>query len=391
MSSFNYEVGTTASFEHHVTADDVERYRLLTKDDNPLHMDRDFARSMGFPKPVVHGMLVASLFSRIVGTMLPGKGALYLSQSLQFTRPVFPGDHLCIEGTVTQISPANRVLVVQLHAKRGDEKVLSGEARVQLLEGVSRRMLTMPEQPVALITGGSRGIGARTAELFGQSGIRVAINYHKNKMAAEQVCSIIKEAGGEAHHFQCDVSEPDEIATMLEQIQAIIGPVDILVNNAGTYPAPRHVVDDEFSVYENQYRLTIGAAFFLTQQVVPGMKERQFGRIINIASESASGQPPSGSGAYVAAKGALLSWTRLLAVELGPYGITVNAIAPGVTSTEMHAGLTERQRQVMAAKIPVRSLADTDDIAQTVLFLAGLGARHVHGQVIHVNGGSIMH
>ena len=387
----DFPVGKSVSFEHRISSDQVDIYRRLSGDENPLHWNADIARLLGFREPVVHGMLVAGLFSRLVGMFLPGPGALYLKQTLEFTKPVFAGDELSVVGTVKRVSLSNRLLLIEIVALRSGDIVLQGDATVQLLEEVKKKMIrTHNEDSVVLITGDSGGIGGRIAQLCAQDGMRVALTFHRNSRAAQELCQAIDPSGVKATAFGCDLRDHDSVKKVGQDIVDRFERVDVIVNNAGVFPPHKTVLEEKFETYLEQYMLSVGAAFHLAQMLIPGMKQRGYGRIINIASEVACGAPPAGVGAYAAAKSALLSWTRVLAMEVGPSGITVNAVAPGLTDTTVHSGLTERQRQVIAAKIPTRTICQPDDVAGIVRFLAGAQAAQITGQVIHVNGGTYM-
>jgi 3-oxoacyl-[acyl-carrier protein] reductase len=236
---------------------------------------------------------------------------------------------------------------------------------------------------VALVTGGSRGIGKAIALALANAGAGVAVNYHERAEEAASVVEAIHRTGGRALAIGADVSIARSVQTMIATVEERLGPIDILVNNAGI--APMRGLDE---ITEEDFDRTIAvnlkSAFLCTQAVLPGMRARRSGRIINISSIGARIGAGSVSVAYAAAKAGLEGLTRGYALRLAPEGVTVNAVAPGLIDTEMGKPLIEAG---VAARIPVGRIGTGDDIAQAVLLLAR--DAYITGQTIAVNGGSL--
>ena len=387
-----FTVGDSASIERVVAAEDVARFVELTGDDNPVHLNEDFAAALGVGGRVVHGMLTASFVSTVVGTVLPGPGALWMSERLDFLAPVRVGDVLNVGVTVRHKSPATRALVldVSIHNQH-DKVVLDGEARVQVLEpmaggaeGSARGAETV------VVTGSGRGIGAAIAGRLAAAGCRVVLNYRSDEARAEETLRSIVDAGGEASLFRADVSDPGEAAALVAHAQEAFGSVDALVNNAGGPLAPRSLQDSSWEDMERHLATHLRGAFLCVQAALPAMAERGFGRIVNVTSQSAYGTPPPKLAGYVVAKAALAAYTRCLALEAGPHGVTANAVAPGMVETEMVSDVSPRTRMAQAASAPLRRLTRAEDVAGSVAFLIGSEGSHVTGQTIHLSGGQLM-
>ncbi len=242
----------------------------------------------------------------------------------------------------------------------------------------------------ALITGGSRGIGRATAILLAQAGVDVAINYVRNDAAAAEVKKMIEEFGRRALTIKADISHEEETRELVEKVVAEWGRLDYVVNNAGiwTYGEMGQM---SRQVWEETMRLNLDAVFYVINAVVPLMRKQGGGVIVNVSSTAAV-RGEAYHSHYAASKGALHSLTKSLAVELAPYGIRVNCVAPGWVDTDMCAEVfaDPEFRRTVQNSIPLKRIPPPEDIAGPILFLLSDLARHITGTVIHVNGGSVL-
>jgi 3-oxoacyl-[acyl-carrier protein] reductase len=233
---------------------------------------------------------------------------------------------------------------------------------------------------VALVTGGSRGIGRAIALALAAEGVSVAVNYRKRESDAIEVVASIERTGSRAIAVRADVSVNDEVQAMMADVNARLGSIDVLVNNAGM----ASMVDIDTiteAQFDRMLAVNLKSAFLCTQSVLRGMRQRRWGRIINMSSVAARGAGVVGVH-YNASKAGLEGLTRGYAARLASDGITVNAVAPGPVDTEMAEPLKAAN---VAARIPLGRFAEPDEVAQVVMLLVRDG--YLTGQTIAVNGG----
>jgi 3-oxoacyl-[acyl-carrier protein] reductase len=239
----------------------------------------------------------------------------------------------------------------------------------------------------ALVTGASRGLGRAIAIRLAAAGAAVAVNYRDRAEAAEAVVHEIAARGGRALAVRADVADAAQVGDMVRRVAAGLGPVDVLVNNAGVSHRG-DLGDADAAEIEAMRRINVDGVVATTRAVVEGMKARGFGRIVNVASIAALGTAMAGTTFYAVTKAAVVVLTRRFALDLGPHGITVNAIAPGFVLTDMAAaGRTEADFAAIAARTMVRRIGRPEDIAHAVAFLASPESGFLTAQVLTVDGG----
>jgi 3-oxoacyl-[acyl-carrier protein] reductase len=230
----------------------------------------------------------------------------------------------------------------------------------------------------ALVTGASRGIGAAIAMALAEARAAVAVNYRERASEAETVVAKITATGGRAVAVAADVSQSAAVATMVDHVSSVLGPIDILVNNAGM-AIVRGIDDLTESDFDQTIAVNLKSAFLCTQAVLPAMRSRQWGRIVNISSGAARGAGAIGVH-YNASKAGMEGLTRGYAARLVKEGITVNAVAPSLIETDMMRG-----RSDLARNIPLGRMGRPEEVAQAVLMV--LGNDYMTGQTILLNGG----
>jgi len=393
------EIGSSASIRKTISREDVEAFAALSGDFNGLHVDDEFAARTEFEQIVVHGLLHASMLSGLFGTKLPGSGALCLSHAFDFTKPVFIGDTVEAVGTVLSMDPVTRVIDVKTEIiNQHGERVLDGKAKVKVLRlaPAARPLQAQRFKPmanlltgqVALVTGASRGIGRAIADTLAAHGATVWINYNRSQGAAESLAGEIKAEGGSAFTVKADVTKDDEVTAMIDAV-AQQGAIDILVNNAG--PKIQSASFEELSWADMQAALEqiIGGVFRVTQAAVPHLKEKR-GKIVNVLAAAVLGRTAHNWLPYITAKGALLSFSKNLAQELGPSGVRVNMVSPSLVDTDLVSNIPEKMRQMTVGRTPLRRLATAEDVAGAVLFFVSPYAEFVTGDNMLVTGGEVM-
>jgi 3-oxoacyl-[acyl-carrier protein] reductase len=250
-------------------------------------------------------------------------------------------------------------------------------------------MITLNEK-IAIITGGSRGIGAATALMLAQAGANIVITYTKNEKAADYIVQKIRNIGKECIAVKADISKEKNAKMVVEKTVRKFNRIDILVNNAGIWT---YGLIGEMSekIWKETMAVNLDGMFFITNAVVPVMKKQMSGKIINISS-TAGQRGEAEHSHYAASKGGMISFTKAIATELGPYNINVNSVAPGWVDTDLNNEVfadkvyKEQERK----KIPLQRIPTPEDIAGPVLFLASDLSRHITGEILNVNGGSVL-
>jgi len=243
---------------------------------------------------------------------------------------------------------------------------------------------------VALITGASRGIGAATAIRFAEAGASVALNYFKHEAEATDVAERARSLGVRAVAIQADIARFDDVRYLFERTVDEFGRVDILIANAGIWTGGAVDELDE-SRWQETIDVNLQGVYACCHFAAKLMKQQRSGCIVSVSS-TAGQRGEALHSHYAASKGGIISLTKSLASELGPYGINVNCVAPGWVDTDMSAEPLRKPRELAAivAGIPLRRVASADDVAGPILFLASNLARHITGEVLNVNGGSVL-
>ena len=242
---------------------------------------------------------------------------------------------------------------------------------------------------IVLITGASRGIGAATARLFAQEGWDVAVNYNRSEAAAQALVAELTALGVRSCAIKADVSDPAQAKSMVEQTVSVLGGLDVLVCNAGIALPQQLLTDTTDEQWRSVFAANVDGMFYTIRAAVPHFVHQKAGRIITLSSMwGLTGG--SCEVAYSATKGAVIAMTKALAKELGPSGITVNCVAPGVIDTEMNAHLDEESLSALREETPLERVGTPEDVARSIFFLSGMGGQFVTGQTLQPNGGIYM-
>ena len=389
MKYDDIQIGTKEKLIHSVTQSDIEKFVDLTGDDNKLHVDSDFAAKTSFKKPVVHGMIGASFISTIIGTKLPGDGALWFSQTLEFLLPVRVGDVITVSAEVIKKYDRDHIVELNVEIQNQNRQVVTrGISKVKVIEQIvqeNEENTVEAYTKVALIVGATGGIGRATCIQLANDGFNLVIHYFKNKDKALSIQEEILKLGIKAVIFKADISEEKQINELINYSIRKFNRVDLLVNCAASAIPPIKVTDLLWSDFLHQMELNIKVNLQLIHGVLPSMINNKFGKIITIGSVYTD-KPNLNLTHYTTAKSALEGFTKSLAKELASRNVRVNAIAPGFIETDMTKDLP---LEGMAEHIPLKRLGKPEDIAKAVKFLA-VDADYITGQVLQVDGGLVI-
>lgn len=388
----DFKVGDSAQFTHKITQADIQKFAEITGDDNPLHVDKKFADQTSFKGIVAHGMLSASFFSTLIGKHIPGDGALWIKQSLNFLLPVRPDDQLTVKAEVTKISLSQKTLTIYGSiTNQYGQKVLDGEGVATLLETVVKKTITEKKElvPTVLITGASRGIGAATAQFLVQNKSRVIVNYSSDKTSAEELCHELNKNGTQALALKADVADASDVKTMISKSIREFGYITGLVNNACPKIIFQPFIDTPWEEFERHYDVQVKGMYNCVRELIPHFLDQKSGSVVTVSSTYVDA-PPANFSSYATAKSAIVGLNKCLAVEYGPKGIRFNIVAPGTTDTKMISEVPEKMRLLLSMQNPMRRLAEPEDVASAVEFLLSDKSKYITGEIIRVCGGQVM-
>ena len=391
MTDLRIEVGTSAEISHVVTEHEIIEFAKLSGDNNLLHTSAEFAAQTSRNGVVSHGVLTMSLISRIIGTRLPGNGALWLSQMTQFTGSVHVGDRLTGRVEVTKIHVKDQLLDVETTVvNQSNETVLRGTGRVKLpatqVEPNSHSSSVAHTYPI-LILGGSSGVGLAITEHLASKGFDVTSTFSSHPDELEKLITNANLARQSARTIHLDLrSKSKFLKKMAELASSGVKPLG-LVNCLATEPSNELALAIDPDGFGQKVVFESEAIMTGTHLLLDEMRKQQFGRIINIGSSARSASPEPGWLSYIASKQAAFSVIRSLAVELGPFGITANSVAPGLLGTGMTSGISERIVNSAKVQTPTGRLPSLESVCSTVDYLLSPNASDINGQEIVVDGG----
>ncbi len=385
-------IGDTAEINHTITQKDIEKFVDLSGDDNKLHVDKEFASKTSFKKPVAHGMIGASFISTIIGTKIPGDGALWYAQNLEFILPVRVGDTLKIVATVTK--KMNRQNSIELQTdifNQHKQKVTTGVAKVKIIENeVIEDIIKNNNEKIALIIGATGGIGLKTAKTLAKENYSIILHYNSNKTKALELKTELEELTDKKILIvQANLLNENEIVEMFNEIKRYFTQITTLINASTLHFGNIKLGNMDWLDMESQLNINIKSSFLLVKNILPFMEINKYGKIVFITTQ-ATEQVNSEWLHYITAKSALNGFTKALAVELAPKGIRVNLVSPGMTDTELVSDIPEKVKLLTAAKTPLKRLAKPIDVANAISYLVSEKSDFLTGETIRINGGQVM-
>lgn len=384
-------MGDRAEVSHTITEQDLQSFVDLTGDNNRIHVDSAYAKRTSFKNRVVHGMLGASFISTVIGTKLPGDGALWFSQTLEFITPVRVGDEIKVIATVVEKVTRDAVVVLSTEIyNQHKQKVTTGVARVKVVEPAEPECALTQETPrVALIIGATGGVGAAVARRFAALGYRLVLAYRSDREGAEALKNELAATAADIRTIRADVSDETAVLELRDACRRGLDGLDYVVNTATAPIANVPLIDLDWRDFELHFDANVKSSFLLAKHLSPLMAGRRSPGFVFITSQAAD-VPVQGWLPYTASKAALNGLARTLALELAPLGIRVNLVSPGMIDTELIANLPIKARLLVEAKTPRRRLATAGDVAAAVAFLSSDESDFVTGETVRVNGGQVM-
>ena len=394
-------LGAQESLTIPITEELVERFAEYCGDRNPLHLDNAFAVKFGFESRVAHGMSYVSHLSTLIGMHLPGPGALWASQSIQFVAPVFIGDEVKLTVTVSGVDLRGRVIRMSVEAvNQKGQQVMSGESEVLLprdkstLTADAIRQSTINQKAqgsaqVALIAGASGDLGASIAKELTEAGLSVALCGRRTTLL-ETLADELVEGGAQAVPITMDLKDDGSVNEGIKLVESSLGAVAQIIHCATAELDNSSVANTEFDVFSNHFDIQVGGLLRLFHASIERMCEMKNGQFIYIGSTATQGPPPKGLAAYTTAKSAGKSLIRSIGLDYAQFGVRANIVSPYFLETGLNAHISTKARMLATAQTPIRRLADISEIAHLVGFLVSSKSSAINGQDLIVDGGVTM-
>lgn len=394
MKYSDINVGDTATVVHTITDKDIEQFVSLTGDDNKLHIDKEYASKTDFKIPVVHGMLGASFISTLIGTKLPGDGALWFSQTLDFLRPVRVGDTITVQAEVLSKNDKQQAIELKTEILNQHKQVVTtGVAKVKVIEQISAVIIenekVLPIEKVALILGATGGIGSEIARKLAADGFNLILQYNANQARAERLKREIEDAGMKAVLIQADLLDSKSIKDLTSAAKRAFPSITAFIN-ASTVKIPAIKFPNlEWQLMQDHFDINVKCSFAILKEILPAMEAAKYGKVVFLSSQAVE-TPNADWLHYITAKSALVGFTKAFAIEYASRQINFNIVSPSMTDTELVADIPQKAKMLTEAKTPLKRLCKPEDVANAVAFLVSDKANFITGETIRVNGGQVM-
>jgi 3-oxoacyl-[acyl-carrier protein] reductase len=335
-------------------------------------------------------MLSASFISTLIGTKMPGAGALWYSQTITFLQPVWIGDEIRVVGTISKKSESQRSFIIKIEIyNQNNQLVITGESQVKVPVVKDYQKVDDPilSNGVIIVIGGTGGIGESIIERLLSNGKRLIFTYLKNNNLATD---IVKKHSSKIEKYCLDICDEVAIKNFINYTITKYERIDSLINCATDRIINNSFEKLTWESIDKQINIHLKSVFCLAKQVIPHFLKNKYGKIVNISSIYSDATPPLNLYDYVIAKSALCAFTKGLALEYGPYGININIVSPSMTETSLIAAIPEKTKLLTMMQTPLRRLARPEDIAGAVAFLISEEFSFITGETIRINGGQLM-
>ena len=392
-------VGAEASLTIEVSDALIRSFAEFSGDRNPMHLDDAFARERGFSGRVAHGMSYASFLSTLIGMHVPGPGALWMSQVVRFIAPVYPGDRLHLTGRVAGVDARARVLRLAVTAQNAQQqRVLEAECEIMVPrpKSTAAEPAAAPKiaaktagQRVVLLAGASGDLGCAIAKTLARQGFAVGLA-GRNVGRLTALAAEVEGLGAACVGIPFDLCDDASTIAAVDRLEEKLGAADIVVHAASAPLESLPIKDVSPQQLARHVEVQAGGLLRLFQRCSGGMLRNGAGHFIYVGSTVVRGAPAKGLAAYAAGKAAAASLVKSIAVEYAPQGIRANIVSPYFLETRLNATIGEKARHLAAAQVPMRRLADLNEIADAVAFLASDAGRFINGHDLVVDGGRTM-
>jgi 3-oxoacyl-[acyl-carrier protein] reductase len=388
------QIGDSAELSHSLTQQDLDRFIELSGDVNRLHTDKEFSSRTYLKKPVAHGMLGVAFISTVIGTKLPGSGALWYKFEVEFKRPARVGDELTVRATVLSKRERDKSLSLQVIVSNQDRQILTeGKAEVRCVEpeepNRGPRQDDSKDTDVALVLGASGGIGAEVVRSLSAQGFDIVAHGFKNFQSLVSLQNEIRNQGRRVLPVRGDLKKASDIDRIVNEARHEFGRLNVVVHAASARLSHVPFEKLDWARFSEQIELNIRSSYEIVNCVLPLMKQAEHGKFIFLSSQYVD-TPKKNLLPYITAKSALEGFARGLALELAPLNITSNLVSPGMTDTSLLADVPEKIQLLTAATTPLQRLAAPQDIAGAIAFLASGKSNFITGETIRINGGQVM-
>lgn len=396
MKKFNViNIGDSATVVHTITDSDIEKFVDLTGDDNKLHINKEFAKKTEFKKPVVHGMLGASFISTLIGTKLPGDGALWFSQTLEFLRPVRVGDTITVQAQV--ISKNDKSNTIELNTEiinQNKQVVTTGISKIKVIpleEDINtiNSFEFSDRKKTVLILGASGGVGRIVAEKLANEGYNLILHYNSNKVIIDELILKSNRLGVEAISVKADLLSQIEILELTLNIKRKFSNLTGFINCSIVNIPNIKFEKLEWNDIQKHIDINIKSSFFLLKEILPIFESQRYGKIVFLTTQYIE-SPVSELSHYLISKSALVGFVKSLAIEFANRGINVNMVSPSMIDTDLVADIPKKVKMLTEAKTPLKRLCTPEDVAEAVSFLMSDKSNFITGETIRVNGGQVM-
>jgi len=389
MIKNKFFVGQEASVNHKISESDIENFISLSGDTNPIHFDDNFAADTYLKKPIAHGMLGATFISNVIGTHLPGPGALWMSQTLDFVNPARVGDNLKITAKIINIIELENIVHLETKIEDSSGKIITkGRSIVRVLQNKKKVTISKSTTQIktAILIGGTGGLGEAIARKLHQEKFDLLIAYNSNESKARELKAQLTSNENKCEILKVSLEDEQSILNFINECNRKYETITHLIFAASLPINTQSIHQSRWSSFQEHLDNQVKSVFELTKALLPSFKENKYGNIIVIGSALID-SPIKNWIPYSTAKSALRGLIKGLSLELGTHNIRVNMVSPSLIETNLTGMVSEREKSIIRNATPLNQLTTPGNVADAVYFLASDLSSNITGQDLKINGG----